>query len=64
MLTLLRNLIFELGTGRALANARGDDLDLARAHLEIDALAWRLLPPVAAGEHVVAGAPAGDRLAA
>jgi hypothetical protein len=42
------NLLHELGTGRALDNARREQEDLARTVAVVDALAGRLQAPVAA----------------
>ena len=39
---LLRWLVHELGTGRAIVNTRAEELDLVRALAEADALAQRI----------------------
>jgi hypothetical protein len=41
---ILRRLIFELGTGRALANARAASAEHDRTDLELDALEQRFVP--------------------
>jgi hypothetical protein len=46
---IFRRLAFELGTGRALANARAAHDEHDRTDLELDALEQRLIPePVSA----------------
>ena len=42
MSRLLRWLVHELGTGRAIANTRAEDLDLVRALAEAEAVARRV----------------------
>jgi len=46
------NLLHQLGTGRALENARGEQEDLARMVAVIDALAGRLQPAAPVGSTV------------
>jgi hypothetical protein len=59
MRRLLLSLMHELGTGRALENARRDHEEVARTVAVIDALAGRLAP-AAAG----VPAPVAERVAA
>ena len=56
MRRLLLSLVHELGSGRALENARRDHDEIARTMAIIDALAGRIeaAHPVAGGERVAA----------
>jgi hypothetical protein len=58
MRRLLLSLMHELGTGRALDNARREQEEVARTVAIIDALAGRLAPALPVGD------PVAERVAA
>ena len=62
MRRLLLSLMHEMGTGRALDNARRENDEVARTLAAIDALAGRL--PVAASAALAVAAQVEERVAA
>jgi hypothetical protein len=58
LLSLIDELMHEIGTGRALDNARHEHDDLSRTMAVVDALAGRLLPAMPVEK------PAAERVAA
>jgi len=47
---LIHDLMHEVGTGRALDNARHENDEVARTMASVDALAGRLQPPTPVGK--------------